>query len=191
MRRKSFEDLRCSVAQTLEVVGEWWTLLIVRDLFLGVRRFDAIQERLGIARNVLADRLDHLVERGIVERRPYQEHPVRHDYVLTEKGRALWPVIEAMRTWGDDWEAPDGPPLELVHRAAVGTRPMRCRPAHTAASGCRPGTCVRLPVRALMRTARWCRPPAEPRRAAHRRDRAGRGRTTVGGPPGRVGRSVR
>jgi len=116
MRRKSFEDVRCSVAQTLEVVGEWWTLLIVRDLFLGVRRFDAIQERLGIARNVLTDRLDHLVARGIVERRPYQEHPVRSDYVLTDKGRALWPVIEAMRTWGDEWEAPYGPPLELVHR---------------------------------------------------------------------------
>ena len=101
MRRTSFEDVRCSVAQALEVVGEWWTLLIVRDLFLGVRRFDGIQRRLGIARNVLTDRLDHLVARGVVERRPYQANPVRHEYVLTEKGKALWPVIEALRAWGD------------------------------------------------------------------------------------------
>ena len=116
MRRTSFEDVRCSVAQALEVVGEWWTLLIVRDLFLGVRRFDGIQRRLGIARNVLTDRLDHLVARGVVERRPYQANPVRHEYVLTDKGKALWPVIEALRAWGDEWEAPAGPPVEVVHR---------------------------------------------------------------------------
>jgi len=115
MRRTSFEDMACSVAQCLEVVGEWWTMLVVRDLFLRVRRFDEIQERLGISRNVLADRLEHLVAHGIVERRPYQENPVRYDYVLTEKGRALWPVLTAMREWGDEWAAPDGPPAELVH----------------------------------------------------------------------------
>lgn len=117
MRRKSFEDVPCSVAQSLEVVGEWWTLLIVRDLFLGVRRFEQLQERLGISRNVLTERLERLVEHGVVERRPYQEKPVRHDYVLTEKGRALWPVLTALRQWGDAWYAPSGPPVELVHLA--------------------------------------------------------------------------
>jgi DNA-binding HxlR family transcriptional regulator len=115
MRRTSFEDVNCSVAQCLEVIGEWWTMLIVRDLFLGVRRFDAIQERLGISRNVLTDRLEHLVAHGVVERRPYQERPPRHEYVLTEKGRALWPVLTAMREWGDDWSAPNGAPLDIVH----------------------------------------------------------------------------
>ena len=115
MRRTSFEDMNCSVAQCLEVVGEWWTMLIIRDLFLGVRRFDAIQERLGISRNVLTDRLEHLIAHGVVERRPYQQRPLRHDYVLTDKGRALWPVLNAMREWGDQYRAPNGPPLDIVH----------------------------------------------------------------------------
>jgi DNA-binding HxlR family transcriptional regulator len=116
MRRKSFEDMSCSVAQCLEVVGEWWTMLVIRDLFLRVRRFDEIQQRLGISRNVLAERLDHLVAHGIVEKRPYQESPVRYDYVLTDRGRDLWPVLTAMREWGDKWAAPDGPPAELLHK---------------------------------------------------------------------------
>jgi DNA-binding HxlR family transcriptional regulator len=117
MRRTSFEGMNCSVAQCLEVIGEWWSLLIVRDVFLGVTRFDDLQERLGISRNVLNQRLNHLVEHGALERVPYQEHPVRHDYRLTAKGRDLWPVLTAMRQWGDRWAAPDGPPIEIVHRA--------------------------------------------------------------------------
>ncbi len=107
--------MQCSVAQCLEVVGEWWTLLIVRDAFMGVSRFDQFEARLGIARNVLTQRLDHLVDEGILERRPYQEHPLRHDYRLTDKGRDLWFVLSAMRQWGDRWAAPDGPPVEYVH----------------------------------------------------------------------------
>ena len=107
----------CSVAQCLEVVGEWWTMLIVRDAFLGIRRFDDFQARTGIARNVLTARLEHLVEHGVLERRPYQERPLRHEYVLTDKGRDLWHVLTAMREWGDRWAAPDGPPVELVHRS--------------------------------------------------------------------------
>jgi DNA-binding HxlR family transcriptional regulator len=117
MRRKSFEEMNCSVAQTLEVVGEWWTMLIVRDSFLGITRFDDFQERLGISRNILSDRLDHLVERGVLTKVPYQEHPVRHDYRLTEKGRDLWLVLTAMRQWGDRWEADEGAPVEIEHRA--------------------------------------------------------------------------
>jgi DNA-binding HxlR family transcriptional regulator len=117
MRRKSFEDMNCSVAQTLEVVGEWWTMLIVRDCFLGVTRFDEFHQRLGISRNILTDRLDHLVGRGVLERVPYQEHPVRYDYRLTDKGRDLWLVLTAMRQWGDQWEADEGPPLVIEHKS--------------------------------------------------------------------------
>ena len=115
MRRTSVRDMNCSIAQCLEVVGDWWTMLIVRDLFLGVRRFEEIQRRLGIARNVLSQRLDLLVDNEIITRRQYQDHPVRHEYVLTKRGRDLWPVIEAMRQWGDTWSAPNGPPVEIVH----------------------------------------------------------------------------
>jgi DNA-binding HxlR family transcriptional regulator len=115
MRRTSFQGINCSVAQTLEVVGEWWTMLIIRDAFLGVTRFDRFQERLGISRNILTDRLDNLVEHGVLERQPYQENPVRYDYTLTEKGQDLWLVVTAMRQWGDKWEAPGGAPVVLSH----------------------------------------------------------------------------
>jgi DNA-binding HxlR family transcriptional regulator len=117
MERKSFRQVDCSVAQCLEVVGEWWTMLIVRDLFLGVRRFEEFQQRLGISRNVLAERLSGLVEAGVVVKVPYQEHPVRFDYRLTDKGRDLWPVLDAMRQWGDRHAAPNGARLVISHRA--------------------------------------------------------------------------
>jgi DNA-binding HxlR family transcriptional regulator len=115
VERKSFSEMHCSVAQCLEVVGEWWSLLIVRDAFLGVTRFDAFQARLGISRNVLNQRLAHLVDAGILVKVPYSEHPPRHDYRLTNKGRDLWPVLTTMRQWGDKHAAPDGAPLELIH----------------------------------------------------------------------------
>jgi DNA-binding HxlR family transcriptional regulator len=116
MERKSFSGMHCSVAQCLEVVGEWWSLLILRDAFLGVTRFDDFQERLGISRNVLNERLAHLVEAGVLVKVPYSEHPPRHDYRLTDKGRDLWPVITTMRQWGDKHAAPAGPPLQLIHK---------------------------------------------------------------------------
>jgi len=116
MERKSFAEMDCSVAQCLEVIGEWWTMLIIRDAFFGVTRFDQFQERLGIARNVLQQRLEHLIDFGVMERRPYSEHPPRYDYRLTTKGRDLWPVLNAMRQWGDQYAAPDGPPITLVHK---------------------------------------------------------------------------
>lgn len=109
--------MRCSVAQCLEVVGEWWSMLIIRDVFLGVRRFDELQSRLGISRNILTTRLASLVEAGVLERVPYQERPLRHEYRLTAKGRDLWPVLTTMREWGDRWAAPDGAPVEIVHDA--------------------------------------------------------------------------
>src|SRR5262245_18054861 len=123
MQRTSFETMNCSIAQCLEVVGEWWSMLIVRDAFLGVRRFDDFQARLGISRNILNVRLNRLVEASVLERVPYQDRPPRSAYRLTEKGRDLWPVVNAMREWGDRWSAPDGAPLEVLH--------LTCgRPAH-------------------------------------------------------------
>jgi len=116
MKRTSFADMNCSIAQTLEVVGEWWTPLILRDLFLGVSRFDQFQSRLGISRNVLTERLAKLEEQGVVERVPYQDHPPRHDYRLTEKGADLWRLMTMMREWGDRWAAPAGPPVVTLHR---------------------------------------------------------------------------
>jgi DNA-binding HxlR family transcriptional regulator len=116
MRRTSFADMPCSIARTLEVVGEWWTLLIVRDAFLGVTRFDDWQRRLGIARNVLTTRLEHLVDEGILERRRYQDRPPRDEYVLTRKGGDLGPVLTALRAWGDAHApTPGGPTSVLVH----------------------------------------------------------------------------
>jgi DNA-binding HxlR family transcriptional regulator len=117
MRRASFEDMNCSIARSLEVIGEWWTPLILRDAFLGVTRFEEFQERLGIARNILSKRLDTLVEHGVLERRCYDEARGRHDYVLTDKGKALWPVLVTIRQWGDEWVVGSGQaPVALVHK---------------------------------------------------------------------------
>ena len=103
MKKVSFADMHCSVAQSLEVIGEWWTLLILRDAFLGVTRFDDFAARLGISRNVLTARLDTLVDNDVLVRVPYDEARGRFDYRLTDKGRALLPVLTALRQWGDEW----------------------------------------------------------------------------------------
>ncbi len=116
MRRSSFADMQCSVAQSLEQIGEWWTILIVRDALLGVRRFEDFQSRLGIARNILSARLETLVQHGIMEKRVYSERPLRHEYVLTAKGKDLWGVMTALRQWGDRWAfQPEEHPVVLVH----------------------------------------------------------------------------
>ncbi len=120
MLPRGYETQNCSVARTLELIGDRWTILIVRDAFLGVRRFDDFQRGLGIARNVLASRLQRLTDDGILERRRYQEHPVRSEYRLTAKGTDLWPVVVTLLKWGDKHLAQDGPPLLLVHRECGG-----------------------------------------------------------------------
>lgn len=121
MLGRTYESQTCSVARTLELVGERWTLLIIRDAFLGVRRFGDFAERLGIARNVLQDRLERLVEAGILEKVPYQERPLRHEYRLTDMGRDLWPSIVALLQFGDKHLAtPAGPPMLLLHRDCGG-----------------------------------------------------------------------
>ncbi|HLL91744.1 MAG TPA: helix-turn-helix domain-containing protein [Solirubrobacteraceae bacterium] len=111
----------CSLAGALEVIGERWSLLIVRDVLLGLRRFDEIQSDLGIARNVLNARLTRLLDQGVLERRLYQERPPRYEYRLTDKGLDLWPTIVALMQWGNRYTSPTaGPPVVLEHRGCGG-----------------------------------------------------------------------
>ncbi len=108
----------CSIAATVSIVGDRWTLLILRDAFRGIRRFDELQRDLGIARNLLTDRLARLVEHGVLEKVPYQDKPVRYEYRLTEKGIELSPPLVALMHWGDRWMVGDSqPPVVLVHDA--------------------------------------------------------------------------
>jgi len=115
----TYRDQDCSVAAALEIVGARWTLLVVRSVMLGSHRFEELRATLGIATNVLQTRLTRLVEEGILERRRYQEHPPRHEYRLTEKGMALWPVIASLMDWGDTY-LKGAPPLTFRHRDCGG-----------------------------------------------------------------------
>jgi DNA-binding HxlR family transcriptional regulator len=116
MKLKSFDHMNCSLAQTLDVIGERWTLLILRDAFFGTKRFDQFHNSLGIARNILTARLNRLVDEGILERRRTEDS--RHEYVLTEKGLDLQPVLLAMTHWGDRYKPnPEGDRLVFVERA--------------------------------------------------------------------------
>lgn len=136
----------CSVARALELIGDRHTVLVLREAFVGERRFDRIQRNTGVARNILSDRLHKLVEHGILTRRPYQERPVRHEYVLTEKGLDLYPVLVALMQWGTRYGG--GAPIQLQHKGcgaivqphlacpecgeAVGARDMRALPGPDA-----------------------------------------------------------
>src|ERR1700677_917112 len=121
MLGNNYDSQVCSIAGALEVVGARWSLLIVRNIFLGLRRFDEIQENLGIARNVLQPRLARLQSAGVLEKRLYQERPPRYEYRLTEKGLDLWPTIVSLMSWGDRYAAPPaGPPVLLEHRGCGG-----------------------------------------------------------------------
>jgi DNA-binding HxlR family transcriptional regulator len=121
MLPRTYENQNCSVARSLEVLGDRWTLLILRDAFVGVRRFDEFQRDLGVARNVLTDRLQRLVDEGVLERRRYQERPERFEYRLTEKGIDLWPALISLMKWGDRYYAPPaGPPRVARHRDCGG-----------------------------------------------------------------------
>jgi DNA-binding HxlR family transcriptional regulator len=121
MLPRTYENQVCSVARALEVLGDRWTLLVLRDAFRRVRRFEDFQRSLGVARNVLTDRLNRLVDEGIMRRVPYQERPVRFEYRLTEKGRELWPVMMTLMQWGDrHYDEPAGPPMVVRHRDCGG-----------------------------------------------------------------------
>jgi DNA-binding HxlR family transcriptional regulator len=109
--------MACSIARTLDIAGEPWSPLIIRDIWVGMTRFDDIQRDLGISRKVLSERLTSLVEHGVLERRAYSDRPPRHEYVLTEKGYEFCDVLIAITAWGDRWTAGDiGPPVLLRHR---------------------------------------------------------------------------
>jgi DNA-binding HxlR family transcriptional regulator len=117
MRQTSFADMHCSLAHALELVGDWWTPLILRDLFLGLDRFDDLATDLGISRNLLTTRLVELVGHGIVERQRYSERPPRDRYVLTQAGRELAPIFAALTVWGDRWATPrGGSPVIFEHQ---------------------------------------------------------------------------
>jgi DNA-binding HxlR family transcriptional regulator len=121
MLLRDYRGQDCSIAATLELIGERWTLLVIRDVFMGNRRFDEIQRSLGVARNVLATRLQRLTDEGFLEKRRYQESPARFEYFLTEKGLDLWPVLIALIGWGDRHAAgEDGPPVAIVHKGCAG-----------------------------------------------------------------------
>lgn len=151
MRRTRFDDWDCPIARTTDLLGDWWTPLVLRQAFRGERRFDQIQRSIGIPKAVLAARLERLVADGVLDRVPYEEHPPRHEYRLTPKGRALWDVLAAMWRWGSDWgfdgEAPGvfvdaetgDEVVPAVVDAATGEpldpRRLRIRPNPRAAAG--------------------------------------------------------
>lgn len=128
MQRTDFGEMACSIARTLDVVGEPWSPLVLRDVWVGLNRFDQIQADLGISRKVLTERLDHLVAEGVLERRPYDNRP-RHEYVLTEKGTELVDLLMVMAGWGDRWLAgAAGPPVLYRHHACgeISQVDLRC-----------------------------------------------------------------
>ena len=114
MQRKSFGNMHCPIARSLDRVGEWWSILILRDAFYGLRRFDEFQKSLGVASNMLTRRLNALVEAGLLERQRYREHPPRDEYVLTERGRDFHPVLLALLAWGNRHFAPEGASVQLM-----------------------------------------------------------------------------
>ncbi|WP_090697101.1 MULTISPECIES: helix-turn-helix domain-containing protein [unclassified Beijerinckia] len=114
MQHKSFANMSCPIARGLEHVGEWWSMLIMRDALNGLRRFDEFQSSLGIAPNMLTRRLNALVEAGLLERRPYSERPLRHEYAPTQRGRDFRPVLLALMSWGNRHFAPEGPRVTVI-----------------------------------------------------------------------------
>lgn len=117
MSRADLANSLCSVARAIERVGEPWTLMILREMFLGARRFDVLQRNTGASPHSLSVRLKQLCADGIVRTRLYSDHPPRREYTLTDKGQALWPVIIALKTWGDDWLCDDqAPAIQLTHK---------------------------------------------------------------------------
>jgi DNA-binding HxlR family transcriptional regulator len=124
MRHTSFADARCPIARTIDLVGEWWSILILRDAFRGVRRFDEFQASLGIARNMLSRRLKRLVEAGLLETRPYSARPPRHEYRLTDKGRDFHPVLMTLMAWGSRWVQRDQTAVAVSRRTRLPLDPL-------------------------------------------------------------------
>jgi DNA-binding HxlR family transcriptional regulator len=138
--------MACSIARTLDILGDPWSFLILRNVLVGMTRFDQIQRGLGISRKVLAERLAWIVEQGVLERRAYSEHPPRYDYTLTDKGRELCDVLIVIAGWGDRWTAGEaGPPVLRRHRSCgeAGHTELRCsecgEPLHASDIDFEPG----------------------------------------------------
>ena len=129
MQRTDFAQMTCSIARSLAVAGEPWSPLVLRDVWVGINRFDDLQRDLGVSRKVLTERLKHLVEEGMLERQAYSTRPARYEYVLTRKGLEFIDVLMAMAAWGDRWTAGEaGPPVLRRHRACgqVSQVELRC-----------------------------------------------------------------
>jgi len=129
MQRTQFGSMACSIARTMDVVGEPWSPLVLRNIYIGINRFDQLQESLGISRKVLAERLRWLTENDVLERREYSARPARYEYVLTAKGLELFNVLMVMVAWGDKWLAGEaGPPVLYRHHACgqIGHAELRC-----------------------------------------------------------------
>jgi DNA-binding HxlR family transcriptional regulator len=117
VKRTRFDDSVCPIARTTDLMGDWWTPVIMREFLVGARRFDQLQERLGVSRATLSQRLDRLVEEGMLEKRQYQPNPPRFEYLLTDKGVAFWDVLAAMWRFGEDWLFGDaGPKVAIKDR---------------------------------------------------------------------------
>jgi DNA-binding HxlR family transcriptional regulator len=164
MQPKASSTAECPAARTLECVGEWWSILILRDAFQGFTRFDEFQKSLGIAPNILARRLAHLTDAGLFERRPYSTRPLRHEYVLTPKGRDFFPVLVALFAWGNKYLAPEGAALLLADRASghalepVMVDAASLAPVTAANVALVPGPCASDGMRARLAALRALRP---------------------------------
>ena len=142
MRHEELAEKECAIARTWAVIGERWTMMILRECFRGVRRFEDIQAKLQLGRNILTDRLQLLVHEGVLDRRPYQERPTRYEYVLTQKGEDLLPVLLAMLRWENRYKV-DDPPLQLMHKTC-GHSSRRSRSARAARKNGPPPRSARL-----------------------------------------------
>ena len=178
MRRKPLDRMDCSIAKALDIVGDPWTMLILRDALLGVKRFETFSTRLGIPRATLSARLDHLCERGVLEQRRYQDRPERVEYVLTPKGRALRPVVVTLMQWGDQWVRDDDPPTTIVDtdtgavdRSGPRRPPQRHPARRPPPPSTRPGhDRPRPPDRRGALTEHQSRPPRSRRRSVSEAD---------------------
>lgn len=120
MKRTSFAQWPCSIARTMDIIGDGWTALVLREAFYGIRRFEEFQIVLGVARNTLTDRLARLVDEGLLAKQQYEDRPVRYEYVLTAKGKDFFPVLAAIAQWGDRWLAGDEGPPAIFHHTVCG-----------------------------------------------------------------------
>lgn len=121
MKRTSFANWPCSIARTMDLLGDWWTPLVLREAFYGIRRFDVFQEELGIARNTLSDRLRRLVDEGLLEKQLYSSEPKRYEYLLTDKGQDFFGVLMAMSQWGDTWLSGSAGAPVVIHHESCGS----------------------------------------------------------------------